>query len=375
MNPLFVGCAVALTFVSSFSAMHAAESPQATLGATPQARDSGTSVNVIRFFGRWDLRAPDRAITVNSGSYFLAQFSGTQITARFDVSQNQPGFPTIAWRIDQGDWQEAEVAPTMMLADGLTDAPHTLWLMVRALDTNQSRWKAPLVASVTFLGLNLPGGGKFLPPLPEWNSPKLKIEFLGDSITEGYRVRGPHLEGKTGLPWANNALLSYSCQTAMQLGAQWRQVGFGATGLSGGGSGGTVSALKSFNYFYDGCPRDNWQPDLVVVNQGTNDRTILSGPFEVLYSRYLTLIRQAYPNAKIVALKPFNGAHADGIQKAVDDARAAGDKKVYFIDTTAWFPAGLHPSFREGPGIATHLVRALQTQVFMSRDLSPAVSN
>ena len=41
MNHLFVGCAVALTFVNSFSAMHAAEPPQATPGATAQAPSPG----------------------------------------------------------------------------------------------------------------------------------------------------------------------------------------------------------------------------------------------------------------------------------------------------------------------------------------------
>ena len=52
----------------------------------------------------------DRAITVNTGSHVVATFSGTAVSARFDVSLNQTPNPTLAWRIDGGAWQEGEVA-------------------------------------------------------------------------------------------------------------------------------------------------------------------------------------------------------------------------------------------------------------------------
>ena len=111
-----------------------------------------------RFFGRWDLRTAKRAVAVNSGSYVLAHFSGTSLCATFDVSVNQArcvctaqgSFPTIAWRIDEGAWQEAEVAATVKLAEGLAGGRHSVMLMVLGLDEHQSRWMPPLVASVTF---------------------------------------------------------------------------------------------------------------------------------------------------------------------------------------------------------------------------------
>ena len=86
--------------------------------------------DAYRFFGRWDLRTAKRAVTVNSGSYVLAHFSGASLRATFDVSVNQAhcvctpqgSFPTIAWRIDEGEWQEAEVAATVKLGDGLAVA-------------------------------------------------------------------------------------------------------------------------------------------------------------------------------------------------------------------------------------------------------------
>jgi len=211
----------------------------------------------LRFFGRWDLRAPDRAITINTGSYVLARFSGDSISARFDVSTNQPPLPALAWRLDNGEWKYSEIAPEVKLGENLGGGPHTLWLMVRGLSEFQSRWKPPLVASVTFLGLDLPAGGRVLAPLAEWDHPKLKIEFLGDSLTEGVGVGEPDGQPSKTKSWEANALESWVAKSALGLGAMWRQVGFGSTGINHGGSGGAIAAQDSFNLFYEGCPRDD----------------------------------------------------------------------------------------------------------------------
>jgi lysophospholipase L1-like esterase len=327
----------------------------------PANAQAASPFDSLRFVGRWDLRSPGHAITVNGGSYMLAQFTAPTIEAKFDISLNQaPSFPTITWRIDQGAWQESEVAAKVPLASGLPAGPHTLWLMVRALDEHQSRWNPPLVASVTFLGLGFPDGGNVLPPLPEWDHPKLKIEFLGDSITEGVLVQKVR-PGKTSWAWQTDALDSHACKTAMLLGAAWRQVGFGATGLAHGGSGGAPGALDSFNLFYAGCPRDSWQPDLVVVNQGTNDGGMPANQYQLLYAKYLAMIRQAYPKAIIAAERPFDGAQAAGIKQDVEAMKAAGDNNVHYINTTGWYPSPqVHPDAAASTQIASKLKAALE---------------
>ncbi len=315
----------------------------------------------LRFFGRWDRRTPDRAETVNSGNYLLANFTGSEITARFDVSANMPGVPTLAWRLDDGPWQEAEVAERVPLADHLPKGRHTLMLMARGLDEHQNRWTQPLVASITFLGLDI-SGGRLLPPLPQWDKPKLKMEFLGDSITEGVLVQAPR-EGKTTWAWQTDARQSYAAQTAMRLNAAWRQVGFGATGLAHGGSGGAPGALESFNWFYKGCPRDDWQPDVVVVNQGTNDGGMAPAAYRPLYAQYLAMIRAAYPKAKIAAVRPFVGAQAEAIRAEVEARRAAGDTRIYYINTEGWYSGPLHPNAQGSLPLAEKLATALKEQV------------
>lgn len=345
------------------------------LVATQAAQSASSWPNAYCFFGRWDLRAAKRAITVNSGSYVRARFSGTILSASFDVAVNQPhcectahgSYPTIAWQIDGGKWQEAEIAASVKLAGRLAAGRHTVMLMVRGLDEHQSRWAPPLVSSVTFTGFGLPKGGKLENPLARWKKPILTMEFLGDSITEGVVVN----EGRAGVvegipftwPWLADARLSYAGQTAMKLGAEWRQVGFGSTGLVLVGSGGAPGALESFNFFYVGCRRDRWQPDVVIVNQGTNEPSMPADEYRPLYVRYLALIRRAYPKAKIVALRPFGGAQGASIKAAADARNAEGDSKVYYIDTTGWYDGPIHPNIEGSAAVAEKLVTALKERV------------
>jgi hypothetical protein len=82
----------------------------------------------------------------------------------------------------------------------------------------------------------------------------------------------------------------------------------------------------------------------VVVNQGTNDSGMPADQFAGLYARYLTMIRQAYPLAKIAAVRPFCGAQEASIKQVVDDRRSKGDTQVFYIDTTGWYSGPLHPN-------------------------------
>ncbi len=322
----------------------------------------------VRFYGRWDRRKPDRAVTVNGGSYIVARFDGRSVTARFDMSRNQAPVPTIAWRIDDDIvWRESEIAASVELAKDLKPGRHTILLVARGLDEHQPRWAEPLTASITFLGYDLPGGKLVEPPA----DPKLKIEFLGDSITEGVRVHSPE-RGRDTWPWQTDGLLAYPSQTALKLGAQWRQVGFGAVGVTRAGSGGVPPAPDSFDWFYEGCPRDAWQADVVVINHGTNDHAAPSDTFRPAYARYLGLIRQAYPDAKILALRPFCGFHADDIKAEVVARAQAGDTGVVYVDTTGWlepadFTDGAHPNVGAGPKVAEKLAAAIREHVPSAR--------
>jgi lysophospholipase L1-like esterase len=331
--------------------------------ASGGAGGSSDATESMHFYGRWN-RLADRAITVNSGSHVGAQFSGTGISAKFDTTLNTTPPPTLAWRIDQGPWQEGELAPTVVLGTGLSAGVHDVTLLVRGLDQGQSRWTPPLVSSITFLGFDVPSGGA-LQPSPRPNVPQL--EFLGDSITEGCSMWSSY-QGHNSICWCADALHSYVATTAWSLGAEWRQVGFAAQGLASKGNGGVPFANDTFNWIYQGVPRDSWQPDMVVVNQGTNDwqAAASSDVFRPAYAKFLATIRAGYPNAKITALRPFGGGHAGDIQAEVQARQAAGDKRVYYVDTTGWlgngdYTDGTHPNQQGSQKAASALAAAIRT--------------
>jgi lysophospholipase L1-like esterase len=330
-------------------------------GASGGASGTGGGVSeLIHYYGRWN-RLTDRAITVNTGSHVVAQFSGTGLSAKFDTSLNKTPNPTLAWRIDQGAWQEGEIAATLSLATGLSAGTHEVMLMVRGLNENQSRWSPPLVSSITFLGFDVTGGALQASPRPV----RPKIEFLGDSITEGINVFNGR-NGQNTPCWNADGRRAFASQTAQSLGVEWRQVGFGRLGLLIGGNGGVPVANDAFNWITKDVPRDDWQPDLVVVNQGTNDGSASSTSFRPAYATYLKTIRTGYPQAKIAALRPFNGAHAADIKAEVDARRAAGDSQVSYVDTTGWlangdYTDGVHPNEQGSQKAAAALVTAIKS--------------
>jgi lysophospholipase L1-like esterase len=100
---------------------------------------------------------------------------------------------------------------------------------------------------------------------------------------------------------------------------------------------------------------------VVVINQGTNEPP--SPEYQGLYGQYLAQLRRAYPKAKLVALRPFGGAHGEDIKAAVSACNAAGDSRVYYIDSTGWYTGPLHPNIEGSATLAEKLVHALKTQV------------
>jgi lysophospholipase L1-like esterase len=152
-----------------------------------------------------------------------------------------------------------------------------------------------------------------------------------------------------GPTWRADGRIAHACQTAMSLGAEWRQVGFGRQGVTIVGNGGVPKAGDSFDWIYAGVPRDAWQPDVVVINQGTNDQGASSDVFRPAYASYLALVRKGYPLAWIAALRPFGGYHAADVQMEVAARNSQGDDRIGYVDTTGWlsgsdFTDGTHPN-------------------------------
>lgn len=329
-------------------------------GAAAGAGGASEPLSDWQFYGRWDLSHQGRAITVNSGSHITANFNGTQLNAQFDTSGNTGDIPTVTIEIDGGAPVEKAISSTLTLASGLTAGDHSVLLLVRGMNETDARWTPPLVASTVFLGFDVPGGHLVPSPRPK----QFKVEFLGDSITEGVNLHSMGPQGQTTANWRTDGPRNYAALTARKLKVEWRQVGFGRQGLTVVGNGGVPKAPDAFNWIYAGIPRDDWQPDMVVINQGTNDRSTDGPTFAPLYASFLKLIRTAYPQAKIVSLVPFVGAFSAEIKAQIKARNDAGDSRAFVIDTASWtapadFTDGLHPNQAGSVKISAQLVTAL----------------
>jgi lysophospholipase L1-like esterase len=307
----------------------------------PAPGGDGGVVAPVQFYGRWDLSGP-AAITPYSGAHVTATFQGTGITARLDLSHSVNPVTTVEWQIDGGPWTETNVAATMQLATGLPPGMHDVVFMARGMEELNDRWIPPLVASLNFLGFDVEGGAL----VPTARPVRLKMEFIGDSITEGVRV----VMNNATDPWHTNGRLAYPCLTAEALGAEWHQVGFGHQGILQAGHGNVPVAADSFDWIYATVPRDtSWVADVVVLNQGTNDANASSTAFQPAFAHYLDVIRAGYPNALFFVLRPFGGYREADIAAVTAAKIAAGDTKMFYVDTTGWLTAadyteGIHPN-------------------------------
>jgi lysophospholipase L1-like esterase len=291
----------------------------------------------IRYQGRWG-HLGDAMATVNAGSGAVLRFTGRRIAVTFDQSTvTHP--PQIYVRIDRGDRVLYTVDRDRI---DLTARPgvHTLEITVKDVDERANRWNPPLRSGLLLTGFRLdPGASTLRPPAPA----DRRIEFLGDSITQGVRAAGPTL-GVNG----SDATKDYAWLTGRALRADFRQVGFGAQGITRPGGGEVPPSGQALPFNFAGSPVEpTYVPQVVVVNQGTNDGLAGTDPvvFQAAYLDYLRQIRATWPDAWIFAMRPLGGYFAREIAAA-----AAADDHTVYVDTTGWLIAadytdGLHPSY------------------------------
>ena len=327
----------------------------------------------IQYWGRWNMRdaAANGAITVNTGSTILANFRATGATLHFATAHYPLQLPTLWLQLDDQEWRVANPAEDLELSrEALPDREHSLRVVVKGFREWESRWDPPLANSIVFRGISLPPGGALLEPP---SRPKLLIEYLGDSITEGVLVlaEGPSdKRPRERWPQFSDGRRAWAYQSALLTGAEPRTVGFGRLGLTINANGGVPPGIYSFPYIYNGVPIDKGrQPDAVVVNMGTNDRRANSEVFAPLYKAYIETIRKEYPGARIFCLRTFVGAHAESVQGVVNQLRNAGDTAVYYIDTTGWIDAAAHTTDGVHLNLDGNRIAAEKLAVILKKEL------
>ena len=305
---------------------------------------------------------PAAAATANPGAGLRTLFTGSTCILNFDVTTMVSPASQIWWRIDNGPWTQATLAATIActvppITAGNADVPyHLLEVVVKSMTETQNRWNPGASTRVIFTGLALAAGAAVAPPL----AAPLSLLIYGDSITEGVRTLGEAAANDTD---RNDSSLGWAHRLGGLLGAETGIVGFGAQGLSTGGSGNVPPLGAAWNLLYANTPRSfTPMPDLIILNIGTNDGT--ANTIAAMTSLLDALI-QTCPTTPIAILRPFNGNQAANLQTAIAacanptrchyTATAEFFSPAYGADTIALHPAGPNNTARIAPQIATAL--------------------
>ena len=305
----------------------------------------------IVYMGRWE-KQDDGLMRGAFESGLVLRFTGTSVYLDGKAS----GEALIA--IDGGDVTQTKLKENAVLFSGLEDKEHVLELYAAAQRTFPS-----------FTGFSLDAGASALP------SPDGKIvEFIGDSITEGYVSPNDAGNGAAN-SYANSYAFSVGRRLMKEYGAYFNTVAYGGICIleTGVNKYGNDPLGMPERYFLDReyrlydtpdeerAPAHKWDtssyvPDIIVINLGTNDvyndkATVMEGMLSFLRS-----LRAAYEKADIIVLIPFNNTMSKPVRKAVT---GASDEKITLVDTKSWKISagsdGLHPSPEQHARAAEYL--------------------
>jgi lysophospholipase L1-like esterase len=305
--------------------------------------------------GQWG-HQPGVAITVNSGSRISFSFAGERVQLLFDTTGLMVA-PHLWITIDDGE-PSLHLIEDPVIELSAPDGRHQVEVAVKDVNEHVNRWIPPFECAVVFAGLVLDVNCRLRlsgrPAVP-------RLEFYGDSITQGVRALGSASESDGA-----DGTTSYAYLTARAFGATSYQVGFGRQGIIRPGNGEVPPGVESFGWNFAGSPAERVEaPDVVVINLGVNDETLTVEE----YAGYLTRVRAAYPSTTIVSLTPFKGKHSDTIQAA---SKSLDDPNLVCIDSTGWITEAdttdsTHPSVSGHAKIAAQLVAALEAHTTLRR--------
>jgi len=262
----------------------------------------------IRYIGRW----VDNGNGAYEGSFegeIIVKFKGTALRA----SKKSSG--TVYVQVDGGEYKSAELSSTS-LCKGLEDTVHTVRIFAAA------QLSFPKVT-----GFTLTNGGEFL--MPDKNT---TIEFIGDSILEGYVRQGE-----------NSSVISYGTHTAARLGFDRNIVAFG--GITVTANYGNPDKTGMPNRYYmlkeysateptsEAWDTNCFVPDIIVVNLGANDSAVPDASFILSYEMFLTKLRKSYPDTVIFVMTVFHNRKTEQVKKAYENQK---DSKMFLVDTSKW---------------------------------------
>ncbi len=314
----------------------------------------------IHYVGRYDDSDPNHVRMGWSGVGAVVRFNGTGASVRLD---------------DKGRYftvlVDGQLQPTLATSPGEQSYPLAQGLPAGEHTVEFYRRTEGGPGETVVLGVDLEGELLAPPPVER------RIEVIGDSITCGYGNEG--IAPCDFSDETENHYLTYGAIAARTLGAEISTVAWSGKGMVNN-YGDNVD--KPMPEIYDRTVASDaapwsfaWQPDVVVINLGTNDFSTDGDPAENVfvpaYVQFMAHLRDVYPDAFILAISPSlwgeEAAMVDGyLQSAVDQRHMAGDPEVGFANVNVeWIGSGCngHPSVATHEAMGAKLAQTLQAQL------------
>ena len=307
----------------------------------------------VRLTGRWDTSDPRFAEATATGSYIELCFEGDMACLMFDISANLAPMPHIWIQIDGGASVSAPIDAYIPINAGVY-GKHTVRVIYKSSVEAYNRWYSPRHGKISFIGYC---ADKALPIEPDTRP---IIEFVGDSITEGVLTDADYFGGQK--PYyeidqmnrihQDDVCATYAWLIAERLNMRPIFMGYGAVGVTRVGAGKVPAAPFSYPYNFDGSPISRGDgcadPSVIMINHGANDRGATAEKYVSDYGMLIDKIRRLNPNATVVALSAFCGAHHVELGEFIEKYNTEHGCKVHYIDTFGWIPVTpLHP-LRDG---------------------------
>ena len=319
---------------------------QLTIGATTPATTSAvtnnsttptsvpTSGSNIRLIGRsW----PGQASAASPQTFSWAA-SGVAVSfansSSISISMSLQGNPTFAVILDGVQLYKISSGSDIVPITGLNLTRHTLQLI---------KMNEGCYGSGIFNGFTLSSGGTF-GSIP---APGRRIEFIGDSITNGYGDAGT-VPGCAATAFTEDATRGYAALSAQMLNAEPSLIASQGWGLYTDYQGNTDNVIpKIYNDSIYGDASKPWtfqSTDAVVINIGTNDYYQMNGNgtnFVNAYIAFLATVRQHYPLAQIflgIGPVPKNDAMTQlkgYLDQAIKAIKSLPDTRIQYIDLTS----------------------------------------
>jgi len=315
--------------------------------------------------GRFDFTDRAQPVVIWQASRIRIDFAGDTLVLLFANARGQCFFNA---GIDGAAMVVAVAAgPADRVAvGGLGTGRHQLTLVKRS---------EAAAGATGFRGIEIAAGSAAWAPAPP--AAKLRLEFIGDSITAG----ACNEDGATD-QWedrrTHNGALSYAALTAAALDADHRNIAVSGMGIVTGYVPMTAGHIWDRIYPEPSSTRADlvaWTPDVVFVNFGENDDSFTRGhgqPFPAGFADgYVALIRAiraGYPQAQIVLLRGgmFGGARSAPLRLAWTAAVArleAADARIHHFVFTHWTEQ--HPRVADDRAMADELAAWLRQQPFL----------